>query len=165
MRHIDSEIVTVTERPDNLRTGSSGPQEIPVRMSHLESREILTFSMEYIRLWVAGQAEGVQSINQSIFYSANIPDEARLSGTTAKSLFNSKRGLLIFPVSWRLSTTVSRTKLLYVSVNYITPCMPGWCMHVQFKRISYVNAFLRGTTTWFWVWTFFSFRFCWGRIN
>ena len=31
------------------------------------------------------------SINQSInFYSANIPDEARLSGATAKSVFNSK---------------------------------------------------------------------------
>ena len=30
-----------------------------------------------------------QSINQSNFYSANIPSEARLSGTTAKSVFNS----------------------------------------------------------------------------
>ena len=29
-------------------------------------------------------------INQSNFYSANIPGEARLSGTTAKSVFNSK---------------------------------------------------------------------------
>ena len=32
----------------------------------------------------------VQSINQSNFYSTNIPGEARLSGTTAKSVFNSK---------------------------------------------------------------------------
>ena len=31
-----------------------------------------------------------QSINQPNFYSANIPDEARLSGATAKSVFNSK---------------------------------------------------------------------------
>ena len=31
-----------------------------------------------------------QSINQSNFYSANIPGEARFSGTTAKSVFNSK---------------------------------------------------------------------------
>ena len=31
-----------------------------------------------------------QSINQSNFYSANIPGEARLSGATAKSVFNSK---------------------------------------------------------------------------
>ena len=31
-----------------------------------------------------------QSINQSNFYSANIPGKARLSGTTAKSVFNSK---------------------------------------------------------------------------
>ena len=31
-----------------------------------------------------------QSINQSNFYSANIPSEARLSGATAKSVFNSK---------------------------------------------------------------------------
>ena len=31
-----------------------------------------------------------QSINQSNFYSANILSEARLSGTTAKSVFNSK---------------------------------------------------------------------------
>ena len=31
-----------------------------------------------------------QSINQSNFYSANIPNEARLSGATAKSVFNSK---------------------------------------------------------------------------
>ena len=31
-----------------------------------------------------------QSINQSEFYSANIPGEARLSGVTAKSVFNSK---------------------------------------------------------------------------
>ena len=30
------------------------------------------------------------SINQSNFYSANIPGEARLSGATAKSVFNSK---------------------------------------------------------------------------
>ena len=30
------------------------------------------------------------SINQSNFYSANIPSEARLSGMTAKSVFNSK---------------------------------------------------------------------------
>ena len=30
------------------------------------------------------------SINQSIFYSANIPDEAGLRGATAKSVFNSK---------------------------------------------------------------------------
>ena len=30
------------------------------------------------------------SINQSIFYSVNIPGEARLSGATAKSVFNSK---------------------------------------------------------------------------
>ena len=30
------------------------------------------------------------SINQSNFYSANIPGEARLSGTTAESVFNSK---------------------------------------------------------------------------
>ena len=29
-------------------------------------------------------------INQSNFYSANIPSEARLSGTTAESVFNSK---------------------------------------------------------------------------
>ena len=29
-------------------------------------------------------------INQSNFYSANIPGEARLSGATAKSVFNSK---------------------------------------------------------------------------
>ena len=31
-----------------------------------------------------------QSINQSNFYSANIPGEARLSGVTAESVFNSK---------------------------------------------------------------------------
>ena len=31
-----------------------------------------------------------QSINQSNFYSDNIPGEARLSGATAKSVFNSK---------------------------------------------------------------------------
>ena len=31
-----------------------------------------------------------QSINQSNFYSANIPGEARLSGATAESVFNSK---------------------------------------------------------------------------
>ena len=31
-----------------------------------------------------------QSINQSNFYSANIPGEARLSDATAKSLLNSK---------------------------------------------------------------------------
>ena len=31
-----------------------------------------------------------RSINQSNFYSANIPGEARLSGATAKSVFNSK---------------------------------------------------------------------------
>ena len=31
-----------------------------------------------------------QSINKSNFYSANIPGEARLSGATAKSVFNSK---------------------------------------------------------------------------
>ena len=31
-----------------------------------------------------------QSINQSNFYSANIPGEARLSGATTKSVFNSK---------------------------------------------------------------------------
>ena len=31
-----------------------------------------------------------QSINQSNFYSANIPGKARLSGATAKSVFNSK---------------------------------------------------------------------------
>ena len=31
-----------------------------------------------------------QSINQSNFYSANIPGEARFSGATAKSVFNSK---------------------------------------------------------------------------
>ena len=30
------------------------------------------------------------SINQSNFYSANIPGEAKLSGATAKSVFNSK---------------------------------------------------------------------------
>ena len=29
-------------------------------------------------------------INQSNFYSANIPGEARLGGATAKSVFNSK---------------------------------------------------------------------------
>ena len=32
----------------------------------------------------------VWSVNQSNFYSANIPGEARLSGATAKSVFNSK---------------------------------------------------------------------------
>ena len=31
-----------------------------------------------------------QSINQLKFYSANIPSEARLSGATAESVFNSK---------------------------------------------------------------------------
>ena len=31
-----------------------------------------------------------QSINQSNFYGANIPGEARLSGATAESVFNSK---------------------------------------------------------------------------
>ena len=31
-----------------------------------------------------------KSINQSNFYSANIPDVARLSGMIAKSVFNSK---------------------------------------------------------------------------
>ena len=31
-----------------------------------------------------------KSINQSNFYSANIPGEARLSGATAKSVLNSK---------------------------------------------------------------------------
>ena len=31
-----------------------------------------------------------QSINQSNFYSANTPGEARLSGATAKSVINSK---------------------------------------------------------------------------
>ena len=31
-----------------------------------------------------------QSINQTIFYSANIPREAKLSGATAESVFNSK---------------------------------------------------------------------------
>ena len=31
-----------------------------------------------------------QFINQSNFYSANIPSEARLSGATAESVFNSK---------------------------------------------------------------------------
>ena len=31
-----------------------------------------------------------QSINQSNFYSANIPGKAKLSGVTAKSVFNSK---------------------------------------------------------------------------
>ena len=31
-----------------------------------------------------------QSINQSNFYTANIPGEVRLSGATAKSVFNSK---------------------------------------------------------------------------
>ena len=30
-----------------------------------------------------------QSVNQSAFYSANIPHEARLSGATAESVFNS----------------------------------------------------------------------------
>ena len=33
---------------------------------------------------------GLGFINQSNFYSANIPSEARLSGATAKSVFNSK---------------------------------------------------------------------------
>ena len=32
----------------------------------------------------------LKSINQSNFYSANIPGEARLSGATAKAVFNSK---------------------------------------------------------------------------
>ena len=31
-----------------------------------------------------------QSINQSNFYNVNIPGEARLSGATAKSVFNNK---------------------------------------------------------------------------
>ena len=31
-----------------------------------------------------------QSINQSNFYSPNIPDEARLGGATAESVFNSQ---------------------------------------------------------------------------
>ena len=34
--------------------------------------------------------EEVRQFNQSNFYSANIPYEARLSGVTAKSVFNSK---------------------------------------------------------------------------
>ena len=38
----------------------------------------------YSRSWRA------QSINQSNFYSANIPSEARLSGVTSKRVFNSK---------------------------------------------------------------------------
>ena len=33
---------------------------------------------------------GLITINQSNFYSNNIPGEARLSGATAKSVFNSK---------------------------------------------------------------------------
>ena len=36
------------------------------------------------------QQNRYQSINQSNFYSANIPSKARLSGATAKSVFNSK---------------------------------------------------------------------------
>ena len=39
---------------------------------------------------VAQSEDSGESINQSNFYSANIPGEARLSGATAKSVFNSK---------------------------------------------------------------------------
>ena len=38
-----------------------------------------------------GACPGYQSINQSNFYSANIPGEARLSGVTAKSVFNNSK--------------------------------------------------------------------------
>ena len=37
-----------------------------------------------------GPLPHIMSINQSNFYSANIPGKARLSGVTAKSVFNSK---------------------------------------------------------------------------
>ena len=36
-----------------------------------------------------------QSINQSNFYSANIPGEASLSGATAKSVFNSRNSVVL----------------------------------------------------------------------
>ena len=39
---------------------------------------------------VAQSEDSGESINQSNLYSANIPGEARLSGATAKSVFNSK---------------------------------------------------------------------------
>ena len=40
--------------------------------------------------FISGSSFFNQSINQSTFYGANIPSKARLSGATAKSVFNSK---------------------------------------------------------------------------
>ena len=46
---------------------------------------------EVDRSWTGRDIQSInQSINQSNFYSANLPGKARLSGTTAKSVFNSK---------------------------------------------------------------------------
>ena len=55
-------------------------------------RKIQTVEMRSFRrlLGISYKDHINQSINQSNFYSANIPDEARLSGATAKSVFNSK---------------------------------------------------------------------------
>ena len=39
---------------------------------------------------IANLQIGIHLINQSNFYSANIPGKARLSGVTAESVFNSK---------------------------------------------------------------------------
>ena len=42
------------------------------------------------QLWLLSINRSIKQINQSNFYSANIPGRARLSGLTAESVFNSK---------------------------------------------------------------------------
>ena len=51
--------------------------------------EFVTTASAFLQCFFTDLAFSI-SINQSNFYSANIPGEARLSGATAKSVFNSK---------------------------------------------------------------------------
>ena len=60
-------------------------------LQRFESRLENLFRIFLKDIFRANIKESLQSINQSInFYSASIPGKARLSGATAKSVFNSK---------------------------------------------------------------------------
>ena len=96
-----------------------------------------------IKIWYSASCwmYVLQSINRTNFNSANIPGEARLSGATAKSVFNSKieetvPSLILNVSKLNVYKVVKVSGWIYctISSNFSEPCAPkslssSWCVN------------------------------------
>ena len=98
-----------------------------------------------------------QSINQSNFYSANMPVEARLSGATAKSVFNSK----IEATDWECCGHCTSTFVkLSTPQNRSARRLSIACMFFWSKGFMHVRR-----TVGFWYWQCIKINWKWRQFS